>query len=418
MFIGPLRKTRHAALFVVVLAACATHRSDTEGARQESATALPPAPLDLRTVAPRVLVDLTPNDSAARVHIVGALLLPNGRVAAADAESQRLTYYDAGGNPVTTIPLQTLGVSAQQLIRVNADTVALTGMATAGTMARRPQGAAAVFTGTGRLVRRFNAADVLGDLPQGIRLVLAVLGGGRTFIGVLGQHAGPAPGQSRWVDSITIAAVGPDMRITRVLDPLPAYVLALEDSQPRQVWFAPHAVVASRNSTFYYGFGGEYTIAAISATGGTTRVLTRSWQRVAVTDADIVAYIEGWGSRWITSTGAEAEAQKRKMRADPFFEYVPAFSQFVTSASGELWVRAPNLIDAQADGELNTAPLVPSNWSVFDQMGRWRGTVMLPARFLPKDAGADYVLGVAYGSGRSRKLAAYDLPNEWTATIR
>src|SRR2546425_8871614 len=122
-------------------------------------------------------------------------------------------------------------------------------------------------------------------------------GGGRTFIGLLGQHSGPAPGQSRWVDSITIAAVGPDMRITRVLDRLPGVVLALEDSHPRQVWFAPHAVVASTNSTLYYGFGGAYEIAALSATGETAKVITRSWQRVAVTDADILAYIDGWGDR-------------------------------------------------------------------------------------------------------------------------
>ena len=406
------------ALLVVALAGCATHRSDTGASRQESATALPPPALDLRTAAPRVLVDLTPNDSATRVLIVGALRLPNGRVAAADAQSQRLIFYDSGGNPVSTIALQTLGVRAQQLIRVSADTVAVTGIATAPRAARRPEGAALVFGGNGQLVRRFNTADVLGELPQGMRLVLGVLGSGRTFIGLLGQHSGPAPGQSRWVDSITIAAVGPDMRITRVLHPLPGLVLAVQDSHPRQVWFAPHAVVASTNSTLYYGFGGEYAIAALSATGETTRVITRSWQRVAVTDADISAYIDGWGSRWITSTGAEAEAQKREMRSDPFFEYVPAFSQFLVRTSGELWVRAPNLVDAQWNGELNTVPLAPSNWSVFDHMGRWRGTLILPARFFPTDAGSDYLLGIEYGSGRSRKLVAYDLPKEWTRTIR
>jgi len=408
MFIGPLRKTPHAALLVVALAGCATRRSDTEASRQESASPLPAPLLDLRTVAPRVLVDLTGSDSATRVLIVGALRLPNGRIAAADAESQRLIYYDPGGNPVTTIHLRTLGVRAQRLIRVSADTVALMGTSTA-----------VVFTGNGQLLRRFDAADVLGDLPQGgIRIVLGVLGGGRAFIGRLGQHLRPAPGQSRWIDSIAIAAVAPDMRITRVLGPLPGVVGALQDSQPHQVWFAPHAVSVSTDSTFYYGFGSTYEIAALSATGETTRVITRSWQRIAVTDADIVAYIDGWSTRWITDTGAVAEAQKREMRSDPFFEYVPAFSQFLASASGELWVRTPNLVDAQWNGELNTVPLAPSDWSVFDHVGRWRGSLMLPARFFPTDAGSDYLLGIEYGSGRSRKLVAYDLPKEWTPTIR
>src|SRR2546428_3949864 len=126
MFIGPLRKTPHAALLVVALAGCATRRSDTEASRQESVSSLPAPLLDLRTVGPRVLVDLTGSDSATRVLIVGALRLPNGRFAVADAESQRLIYYDPGGNPVTTIHLDTLRVRAQRLMRARAHTLALT----------------------------------------------------------------------------------------------------------------------------------------------------------------------------------------------------------------------------------------------------------------------------------------------------
>ena len=400
--IGQLRKTRHTALLVIISVGCATPRRAPEITHQQSASTLVPPLLDMRTAVPRVLVDLTGTDSATRVFIVGALRLPNGRIAAADAVSQRLTYYDSGGNPITTIQLDTLG-QARQLIRVSADTVALI------------EGSKAfVFSGDGQLLRRFDAAGVVGNLPQRIRFVLGALGGGRTVIAQLGQHWPPAAGQSRWIDSLTIAVVGPDMRITRVLGPWPAVVLALKDSQPHQVWFAPAAVFASSDSSFYFGFGDAYEIEAFSATGETTRVISRPWQRIAVTDADIVAYIDGWATRWITSTGAVAEAEKRDMRSDPFFEYIPAFSQFLARASGELWVRTPHLVDAQLDGELNRPPLVPSEWSVFDQMGHWRATLMLPARFFPTDAGADYVLGIEYGSGRSRKLVAYNLPREWT----
>ena len=141
--------------------------------------------------------------------------------------------------------------------------------------------------------------------------------------------------------------------------------------------------------------------------------ITRPWQRVPVTEADILAYIEGWGARWITSTGAAAEAEKRAMRSDPFFEYVPAFSQFLAKPSGELWVRTPNLVDAQGNGELNTVPLVPSSWGVFDPSGLWRGVVTIPARTLPMELGPDYLLGVEYGVGKSRRLVMYDLSAEW-----
>lgn len=397
---------------VITLAGCATRPAAPGSTDQQRVSSLPPPQFEMRTAVPRVLVDLTGTDSATRVSIVGALRL-NSRIAVADAESQRLIYYDSGGNPVTTIDLAALGVRGEKLIRVGADTVALTGRASSAN-SRGPSSRALIFSPNGQLVRRFDAAAVVGDLPHGISLVLGVLGGGRTFLGVLGQHYRPVAGRSRWVDSITIAVVGPDMRITRVLGPWPAVMGAIEDSQPRQMWFAPTAAIASTESTFYYGFGDAYQIVQLSATGETTGVIRRSWQRVAVTDADIVAYINGWGARWITSTGAAAEAQKRQMRSDPFFEYVPAFSQFLASAAGELWVRTPNLVDAQADGELNRVPLVPSDWSVFDQMGRWRATVRLPARFMPMDVGVDYLLGIDYGSGRSRKLVAYDLPRDWT----
>lgn len=407
MFIGQLSKTRHLPLLIVTLCACPTPRTAAEASRQQSTSPSPAPHFDLRTAVPRVLVDLTRSDSATRVFIVGALRLPNGRIAAADAQSQRLVYYDSGGNAVTTIDLAALG-QLHHLMRVSADTVAVTGLHTAS-----------VFTGNGQLLRRFDAANVLGDLPKRIRVILGVLGGGRTFVGVLGQRQyRPPAGQSRWIDSMTIAVVGPDMRIARVLGPWPQYVLALSDSQPRQVWFAPGAVVASVDSTVYYGFGDEYVIRAVSAGGETTRVITRSWQRIPVTDADKLAFIDGWATRWITSTGAAAEAQKREMRSDPFFQYVPAFSQFLASPSGELWVRTPHLVDAQLDGELYRTPLVPSDWTVFDHTGRWRASVTLPARFLPTDAGLDYLLGVEYGIGRSRKLVVYELPREWPRAIR
>jgi hypothetical protein len=137
-----------------------------------------------------------------------------------------------------------------------------------------------------------------------------------------------------------------------------------------------------------------------------------------VTEADITAYIDGWGKRWITSTGAAAEAEKQAMRSDPFFEYVPAFSQFLADSSGTLWVRTPNLVDAQWNGELNTVSLAPSAWNVFDAGGQWRGVVTLPARVFPTDLGSDFVLAIEYGAGNSRKLLMYDLPTEWTRRLR
>jgi hypothetical protein len=128
-----------------------------------------------------------------------------------------------------------------------------------------------------------------------------------------------------------------------------------------------------------------------------------------VTRADIDAYVVEWGKRWIKTTGAEAEAERNSMRNDPYAAIVPAFSQFLPDRVGRLWVREAHLSDAPGSGALNTTPLVSSQWSVFDQNGRWLGDVTMPARFQPGDIGVDYVLGTALDDDGVQSIVLYRL---------
>jgi hypothetical protein len=397
-----IESVRAATLILAAVAGCAQSGTTTNAATQQS---VPGAMLDLRTIAPHVLVDLNAGDTSKQVYITGAVRLQRGRMAVADGVSDRLTYYRPDGSVDTTIQLgleSPFRARARQLMRVNGDTVALV------TGASR----AMLFDAEARLLSQFNGEGIVGRVPDGLRILLG-FAAGRTFIGSFMQRNAPETGQSRWVDSMAIAILGPDMRPMRILGPYPAVIGAVKDNQRQQVWFAPHGVFALSDSIFFYGYGDRYRIEKFSMNGDPAGEIKRPWQPVAATDADILAYIDGWGSRWITSTGAAAEAEKRQMRSDPFFEYVPAFSQFLAKPSGELWVRTPNLVDAQGNGELNTVPLAPSVWSVFDPNGRWRGVVTIPARTFPMELGSDYLLGVEYGMGKSRKLVMYDLPSKW-----
>ncbi len=128
-----------------------------------------------------------------------------------------------------------------------------------------------------------------------------------------------------------------------------------------------------------------------------------------MTKADIDEYVVEWGKRWITATGAEAEAQRASLREDPYAATVPAFSQFIADRIGRLWVREAHLADAPGAGALNTTPLVPSIWSVFDPAGRWLGDVTMLARFQPRDIGADYVLGTVLDADGVQSIALYRL---------
>ena len=128
-----------------------------------------------------------------------------------------------------------------------------------------------------------------------------------------------------------------------------------------------------------------------------------------MTKSDIDSYVVEWGKRWIKSTGAAAEAERVDLRNDPYAALVPAYSQLLPDATGRLWVREAHLADAPGAGQLNTTPLVPSIWSVFDPAGRWLGDVTMPARFLPRDIGADYVLGTALDADNVETVVMYRL---------
>jgi hypothetical protein len=67
----------------------------------------------------------------------------------------------------------------------------------------------------------------------------------------------------------------------------------------------------------------------------------------------------------------------------------------------------PNIADAAADGSFGYQPLVPSIWNVFDRQGRWTGDVTMPARFLPTEIGADYVLGIARDADNVETVVMY-----------
>jgi len=203
---------------------------------------------------------------------------------------------------------------------------------------------------------------------------------------------------------MAVDIVDTDLSHVQPLGTLPAISLALKNGTQHQVWFGANAVFAAHAANIYYGFGSEYQIKVYSSAGELLQTISRQWDKTAVTPSDIDAYIEGWGKNWIRATGATADSAKQEMHSDPFYPYVPAFSQFIVSERGELWVRSPNLIDAQAAGELYQVPLVPSTWSVFDRAGRWIATATLPAESLAQDVTDDFVLAIGYRSKRGRVL--------------
>ena len=377
-----------------VLTACSTlaHRSSGQPHAEQVV-----AQWTVDSASAAVAADLEDPAVAGRVRPVGALSLDGGRTAVLDGNAPRLLYFDRDGTLEHSTELQPPGsgprVRPQKLVRISGDSL--------GVLAGRK---AFVLNHRGVVVRTFDAAELRAPGMPRLRVVLALLTGGRTVLGIVGAQEPPSTGLTRWTDSMRVVVVDSNMTVANELGRWPTVYLEARDGQPRQVWFAPHGVFSSRDSVIYYGFGSDYRIDAYTAAGTRHRSYSRPWTRVQVTLADIDAYIEGWGRNWMKGSAAEVERQNLEMQGDPFFPHVPAFSELVVAADGDLWVRTPSLTDAQTEGELHSVPLVPSHWSIFDPDGQWTGEATLPAFSHPRDVRDGFVLSTEAGTNAGKVL--------------
>ena len=158
---------------------------------------------------------------------------------------------------------------------------------------------------------------------------------------------------------------------------------------------SPIAVFTGSADRFFAGFGDRYAIRVYSATGTLQSIIRRAWTPTPVTAAEWERWVVEWSKLWVEETGAEREKAIQKVRASPYAETLPAFSQLLVDRTGKLWVREAHWQDAIAAGSLTDPPAVESVWSVFDAGGVWLGDVKMPAGFQPYDIGADYVAGKA-----------------------
>ena len=335
--------------------------------------------------------------------VAGAARLTDGRIVVADGGSLSLRFFDSTGSFIESVGGRGEGPGEFQAMTffsvVQGDTLV------AGHFMRE----LSYFTGTGQYLERRVSPNPPMRIATELRVTVATLDGSGTRA-IAAMPIEPKRGTgNRWVDSVPVTIVNGRNVEVRALGMLPGMELAMDDGDPRQPRFGATATFASDGKLLYIGLGAEYAIRVYTQQGRLSHIIRRAWTPVRVTKADIDAYVTEWGKRWIRATGAEAEAQRSSMREDPYAATVPAFSQFIADRVGRLWVREAHLADAPGAGALNTTPLVPSIWSVFDPAGRWLGDVTMPARFQPRDIGADYVLGTVMDEDGVESIALHRL---------
>jgi hypothetical protein len=350
---------------------------------------------------PEWSLDLRADLPAGPLNIVGAARLTNG-IVVAEGITARLLFYSPDRRLIRVVPLNSATSSTAGILglqRVNGDTVAVLAIREGW-----------VMNAGDTLVSNFSFAESNQARRGRISTLFALLPDGSSLWGVLdlAKQAQPA---KRFTDSVDVI-LQTSTREMRSIRRVPALMAGTDSAGIlTQMWFSPYLVYAATHESFYYGFGVDYLITRLNPLSGKEASWRRAWKPRKVTTADIEEFIDGWSINW--NRGADSIAVKAAMRNHPYAESVPAFSRFLISTAQELWVRTPNLIDAQAAGELNDAPLRSSTWSVFDKEGRWLTDVSLPPGFQPTDIGSDYILGVQFGGkdgtlgGNKRSLVLY-----------
>jgi hypothetical protein len=145
--------------------------------------------------------------------------------------------------------------------------------------------------------------------------------------------------------------------------------------------FGRSSTVTAAGDSYWIGTTDRYELTRHRADGTVTLVVRRPIPNRQVTPGDVNSLFEQ-RLAWHTDEARRTE-QERTLRSMPLPETMPAFAEVRAAGDDHLWVREYAV-------ELDA----PGAWSVFDDNGRFLGSVTTPARFNVHEFGSDYVLGV------------------------
>jgi hypothetical protein len=255
-----------------------------------------------------------------------------------------------------------------------------------------------VYSSEGRHIR--------SNEPQGdgrpFLFPLGVLGDG-SYIGT--PWTGPVPGPSgasRWIDSTEMYRVAANWQVNSIAR-LPNTVSTPGRSlrQQSRLVFGPVLRIAARGDAIYAGFPLRYEIAVMTSTGGVQRIIRRNHEPRPVPRSVVSEYRER-GLNAPGEDGRPAPPQMRALREEyygsmQFASTFPPYSTLLVDREGNLWAQEYEWWEDAPDRWGPVSLLTPpgeSRWDVFTPLGRWLGTVTMPARIRPLEIGADYVLGL------------------------
>jgi len=150
----------------------------------------------------------------------------------------------------------------------------------------------------------------------------------------------------------------------------------------------------------------------MNPSGALQLIIRREVRPVPVTSAAREAYLTARRTpgKGAGEGGAIPQSRLDQLAAKTHFaETFPALAWISAGKDGELWV-SDYQYEQYVRPRGEQAPLGATvHWNVFAKDGTWAGAVDLPARFILKDAGRDYVLGVNRDDDGIERVTMYQL---------
>ncbi len=146
----------------------------------------------------------------------------------------------------------------------------------------------------------------------------------------------------------------------------------------------------------WHGVNDEYRIGLYEA-GSLTRIITKPFDVAPVTQRDIDV-IKTAMKRLFQSMGLPPQAMQFVEQRMSFGEFLPAYAQFLQGPQGSVWVQhlvVPSELSDEEIEDFNPQLGMGSpNWDVFDDRGRFLGTLTMPTKYQPLSFVGENIYGI------------------------
>jgi hypothetical protein len=143
-----------------------------------------------------------------------------------------------------------------------------------------------------------------------------------------------------------------------------------------------------------HGRNDGYSLQVLRADGSVDRVIRKPFERQPLTEADRAAFIRLF--RQTMEGQVPPQMLDQFLQNIEFADHYPAFSRILGGPDNTIWVQQVRTADRvqREGGTFDAQDVGAPEWDVFDDEGRLRGTLTLPARFQPIRVIGPYVYGV------------------------